>query len=141
MTPTRYLVDTSALVRLLRDASVRPRWELQITAGLIALCPIVELELLYTARSKADRENLLVLLRGAFAWAVMPGRVFERAAELQEALTQRGTHRSAGAVDLLIAATAELSGLTLLHHDHDFEEIVGVTGQRSTWLAQPGTID
>jgi predicted nucleic acid-binding protein len=31
--------------------------------------------------------------------------------------------------DLLVAATAELSGLTVLHVDKDFELIASVTGQ------------
>ncbi|WP_433758439.1 hypothetical protein [Nocardia sp. CA-135398] len=30
-------------------------------------------------------------------------------------------YRSAGPVDLVLAATAELRGLTLPHRDHDFE--------------------
>jgi predicted nucleic acid-binding protein len=38
-------------------------------------------------------------------------------------------HRSAGPVDLAVAATAELHGRTLRHHDHDFRQIAGVTGQ------------
>jgi predicted nucleic acid-binding protein len=68
----------------------------------------------------------------------MPDRMFERAAQVQAALTDLGTHRSAGAVDLLIAAAAELHGLTLLHYDRDFDQIVRVTGQRAQWLASPG---
>ena len=32
-------------------------------------------------------------------------------------------------MDLVIAATAELFGLTLLHHDRDFDVIARVTGQ------------
>jgi Predicted nucleic acid-binding protein, contains PIN domain len=141
MTPVQYLLDTSALVRLLRDGSIRAVWEQQITAGLIAVCPVVELELLYTARSKANREELIELLNTAFAWVAMPERVFGRAAEVQDQLTSRGAHRSAGAVDLLVAAAAELHDLKLLHFDHDFEQIVQVTGQPMTWLASPGTID
>jgi predicted nucleic acid-binding protein len=70
----------------------------------------------------------------------MPDRVFGRAAEVQAAMTARGTHRSAGAVDLLLAATAELSGLTLVHYDHDFDEIVRVTDQPAAWLATPGSV-
>ncbi|MGH3950822.1 MAG: PIN domain-containing protein, partial [Pseudonocardiaceae bacterium] len=62
MMPARYLLDTNALVRLLRDSSVRARWEQQITAGLVAVCPIVELEMLYTARSTANRGELVDLL-------------------------------------------------------------------------------
>ncbi|MER7003615.1 PIN domain-containing protein [Dactylosporangium sp. NPDC000555] len=70
----------------------------------------------------------------------MPERVFSRAAEVQAAMTARGTHRSAGAVDLLLAATAELSSLTLVHYDHDFDEVAKVTGQPTIWIAPPGSI-
>ncbi|HVQ89936.1 MAG TPA: PIN domain nuclease [Mycobacteriales bacterium] len=138
MTLARYLVDTSALVRLLRDESQRARWEQQITAGLVAVCPIVELEILYTARSKSDRDELVELLHAAFVWVPMPDRVFERSAEIQSGLTARGTHRSAGAVDLLVAAAAELHALVLLHYDRDFDQVGEVTGQPTLWLAEPG---
>lgn len=141
MTPVRFLLDTSALVRLLRDPRVRAGWEQQITAGLVAVCPIVELELLYTARSTADRDELVDLLAGAFAWLPMPDRVFAQAAEVQAALTLRGQHRSAGAVDLLVAATAELHALTLVHYDRDFDQIAKATGQLAVWLAPAGSID
>jgi hypothetical protein len=140
MTPVHFLVDTSAVVRLLRDRDVRARWQPQVTAGLVGICPITELELLYSARSKADREEWLELLDAAFAWITMPDQVFQRATEVQAAMTARGTHRSAGAVDLLLAATAELSGLTLVHYDHDFDEVTKVTSQPATWIAAPGSI-
>jgi len=104
------------------------------------LNPVTELELLYGARSKADRDEWLDLLSATFAWTAMPDRVFSRAAEVQAAMTARGTHRSAGAVDLLLTATADLSGLTLVHYDHDFDAIVQVTGQPAIWVAMPGSI-
>ncbi|MBM0256225.1 PIN domain nuclease [Micromonospora sp. 4G55] len=135
-----YLVDTSALVRLVRDPALRSRWEPAVTAGLLAICPLVELEFLYTARSAADRARLQQLLRTAFSWVTMPDRSYERAAEIQEELTARGTHRSAGAVDLLLAATAEYQGLSLLHYDRDFDQVAAVTGQPMRWVAPPGTI-
>jgi predicted nucleic acid-binding protein len=140
VTPTRFLVDTSALVRLLRNPDVRNRWQPQITAGVMGICPITELEFLYSARSKSDREEWLELLNATFAWVAVPDQAFNRAAEIQEAMTARGTHRSAGVVDLLLAATAELSALTLVHYDHDFDEIVKVTGQSAVWVAAPGSI-
>jgi predicted nucleic acid-binding protein len=133
----RYLVDTSALVRLIRHEEARAGWEQHIAAGVIACCPIVELELMYAARSKADREEMAEVLRAAFSWVTMPDRVFERAAEVQAALTAAGAHRSAGAVDLLVAAAAECHGLTLLHHDRDFEQVARVTGQPAQWLFRP----
>jgi len=52
---------------------------------------------------------------------------------VQGELTAVGQHRGAGPVDLVIAATAELFGLTLLHHDRDFATVAGVTGQASRW--------
>jgi len=140
MTPARFLVDTSAVVRLLRDRDTRARWQPQITAGLMGLCPITELELLHSARSKADREEWLELLDVTFAWIAIPDRVFSRATEIQAAMTGRGTHRTAGAIDLLLAATAELNGLSLVHYDHDFDEVTKVTGQPTTWIAPPGSI-
>jgi predicted nucleic acid-binding protein len=140
MSLAHYLADTSALVRLLRSQQAHARWEPQITAGRVAICPIVELEVLHTARSKADRDELVELLRAAFTRVAMPERVFGRGAEIQAAMTARGTHRSAGAVDLLIAATAELSHLVLLHYDRDFDRVGEVTGQPTQWLANAGTL-
>jgi hypothetical protein len=138
--PVQFLLDTSALIRLLRDAAVRARWDQQITAGLVAVCPVVELEVLYTARSKADRSKLVNLLETAFAWVAVPDRAFDRAGAVQEALTAHGAHRSAGTVDLLVAATADLHGLTLVHYDRDFDQISKITGQAAAWLAPPGSI-
>jgi predicted nucleic acid-binding protein len=140
MSVASFLVDTSAVIRLLRAPDIRRRWEQQITAGLVAICPIVELEILYTARSPAHRTELVNLLRAAFGWVAMPERVFERGGEIQEALTARGTHRSAGAVDLLIAATAELNSLVLVHYDRDFDRVAEVTGQGTEWLADAGSL-
>lgn len=140
MSFARYLVDTSALVRLLRSEPARVRWEQRITAGLVAICPVVELEFLHTARSKGDRDELVELLRTAFSWAPMPDQAFGRAAEIQAAMTAHGTHRSAGAIDLLVAATAELGRLVLLHHDRDFDRVGDVTGQPTQWVTEPGSL-
>ncbi|HEX7744947.1 MAG TPA: PIN domain nuclease [Micromonosporaceae bacterium] len=135
-----YLIDTSALVRLLRESSIRARWEQAVAAGLVALCPLTELEFLYSARSAADRRWLQTRLRDAYIWMEMPDRIYRRAAEVQAELTAQGTHRSAGPVDLLVAATAEAHQLTLLHYDRDFDQIARVTGQPMRWLAAPGVI-
>jgi predicted nucleic acid-binding protein len=49
--------------------------------------------------------------------------------EVQVALAERGQHRAASIPDLLIAGTAELAQLIVLHDDKDFELIADVTGQ------------
>jgi predicted nucleic acid-binding protein len=59
---------------------------------------------------------------------------------VQAALVQRGQHRSAGVADLLIAATAEIEGLTVLHYDADFDLIAEITGQPCEWVVPKGTV-
>lgn len=59
----------------------------------------------------------------------MPDGVYGRSRVIQERLTAKGEHRSAGPVDLLVAAAAEEAGLTLLHYDRDVETIARTTGQ------------
>lgn len=44
-------------------------------------------------------------------------------------LAGRGQHQAPSIPDLLIAATAELAELTVLHVDKDFELIADITGQ------------
>jgi len=55
--------------------------------------------------------------------------VEDRAVEVLTLLADRGQHRAPSIPDLIIAATAELAGLTVLHLDKDFEVIAGMTGQ------------
>ncbi|GAA3616004.1 PIN domain nuclease [Streptomyces chitinivorans] len=127
MSVADYLVDTSALARmLLRQAT--EEWEQRMGAGLIALCDLTELEVLYSARSGKDREAVQDRLN-QFAWCPMPDGVYRRARVVQRELTAKGEHRSAGPVDLLVAAAAEEAELTLLHYDRDFETIARTTGQ------------
>jgi predicted nucleic acid-binding protein len=72
-------------------------------------------------------------MRLLVGWVPVDDRAFDRAWQVQEALTERGQHRSAGPIDLVVAATAELRDLTLLHRDRDFEYIAAVTGQALQW--------
>ncbi|WP_437008119.1 PIN domain nuclease [Streptomyces sp. enrichment culture] len=121
-------------------SSTRPRpsratagWDRAAAAGLIATCSITELEFFYGARSAADRAHGIENMRLLFGWVPVDDRAYDRAWQVQEILTQRGQHRSAGPVDLVVAATAELQGLTLLHRDRVFECVAAVTGQALQW--------
>ncbi|GAA3395422.1 PIN domain nuclease [Streptomyces roseoviridis] len=139
MTPLTYLVDTSAAVRIIAKKHVQEQWRKFVTEGVVGLCDITELEILCSAQSANDRLAKEELLGQLFHWTAVPDGVYSRARRVQQMLTNRGEHRSAGPVDLLVAATAELSGLTLLHYDRDFEAIARVTGQPAQWVAPPGT--
>ncbi|MEW2522400.1 PIN domain nuclease [Actinacidiphila alni] len=133
----QFLIDTSALARLMRGESDQFGWDQAAAAGLIATCPITELEFFYSARSAADRARNIADIRLLFGWVPVDDRAYDRAWQVQGILTERGQHRSAGAVDLVVAATAELQGLTLLHRDRDFECVAAVTGQALQWYGPP----
>ena len=128
MSPVLYLADTSALFRLLQ-AKTGEAWDEHLAAGVIATCPIAELEFLYSARSLAGRLEKKQLLRRLFTWVPIPAEACERADDVQQLLTESGHHRSAGPVDLIIAATAERHRLTVLTDDRDFLAVAAVTGQ------------
>ena len=55
--------------------------------------------------------------------------------EVLTLLADRGQHRAPSVPDLIIAATAELAGLNVLHLDKDFEVIAALTGQPVERLA------
>jgi predicted nucleic acid-binding protein len=133
VTSAQFLIDTSALARFLRPDAERFGWDQAAAAGLIATCPVTELEFFYSARSAEDRARGIEDMRLVFGWVPVDDRAFDRAWRVQELLTRKGQHRSAGPVDLLVAAAAELQGLTLLHRDRDFECIAAITGQPLQW--------
>jgi predicted nucleic acid-binding protein len=62
-------------------------------------------------------------------------RIEDRALELQSLLADQGQHRAPSIPDLVIAATAELAELTVLHLDKDSELIAETTGQPTERLA------
>jgi predicted nucleic acid-binding protein len=128
VSPALYLIDTSGLFRILQG-ELRKAWSDQLAAGVIATCPIVELEFLFSARSLADRLEKQRLMHDLLGWVSMHQGAYERAEQVQQLLTEAGAHRSAGPVDLLIAATAEHERLTVLCDDLDYQTVATVTGQ------------
>jgi predicted nucleic acid-binding protein len=135
-----YLVDTSAFVRLSSEPQLKQAWSDQMAAGRLALCPLTELEILYAAQSMAHRRQLQETFAAFYVWVPISDRAIDRAAVVQADMTKRGMQRSAGAVDLLVAATAEEHRMTILHYDRDFANVARVTGQSVEWVAQPGTV-
>ena len=59
----------------------------------------------------------------------MTPAIEKRTVEVLTLLADRGQHRAPSVPDLIIAATAELAGVTVLHLDKDFDVIADVTGQ------------
>jgi predicted nucleic acid-binding protein len=136
----RYLADTSAWARSRSTPFVAERWAVLVELDEIALCPPVELEILYSARGPTDyairREEL-----GGLPKVRLSAADPERALDAQALLAQRSQHRGPAPADLLIAAIAERTRLTILHYDRHFDAIARVTGQQTEWLARRGSLD
>jgi predicted nucleic acid-binding protein len=136
----RWLVDKSALVRLTdsREADV---WANRIERGLVHVAAITRLEVGFSAHSgEIARREFREPPLAAMPVEYLTPTIEDRALEVQTLLADRGQHRDPSIPDLLIAATAELAGLTLLHVDKDFDTIAALTGQKTERLA-PGPLD
>jgi hypothetical protein len=137
MAPT-FLADKSALARL-RHPSVDRRLTPLLLAGGVAGCSIVDLELLFSARTHADFRQIQAV-RGALPAVAIEQRDFDRAIEVMELLSRQGKHRAASIPDLLIASVAERAGLIVLHYDRDFDVIASFTRQPVEWVVPAGTV-
>jgi predicted nucleic acid-binding protein len=96
-------------------------------AGSLYVCPVGELELLYSARSARDYDARRSQLHSNFRTAATPSDVFERALRLQRDLAHHhGMWHRIPIPDLLIAETALHHDLGVVHVDGDFERIAEV---------------
>ena len=126
---TTWLIDKSALVRLASSADAA-EWAARIERGLVRISTVTRLEVGYSARSGADlRAGLQRPPLSSMPVEYLTPAIEDRAVEIQTLLADRGQHRAPSVPDLIIAATAELAGLTVLHLDKDFEVIADLTGQ------------
>jgi len=126
---TDWLVDTSALVRIGMSADA-DEWAARIERGLVRISTVTRLEVGFSARSGTDlRTALRRPPLSAMPVEHLTPSIEDRAIEVQLLLADRGQHRAPAIPDLLVAATAELAGLVVLHDDKDFELIAELTGQ------------
>lgn len=126
---TSWLIDKSAIARL-HLAPNASEWAGRIERGLVRICTVTRLEVGYSARSASDHRSLLAEPPlASMPVEYLTPTIEDRAVELQSVLAERGQHRTPSIPDLLVAATAELSELTVLHVDRDFDLIAEVTGQ------------
>lgn len=132
-----YLADTTAWHR---SGRVADRWESLLEADELALCTPVRLELLVSARGRADYRALAADLAQVRHFRV-DARSEDAAARSQAALAEWSQHRGPTPIDLLIAAVAEVNNAVLLHYDRHFDAIARVTGQPMEWLSRRGRLD
>lgn len=124
-----WLIDKSALVRLAASPDAA-EWARRIERGLVRITTVTRLEVGYSARSGPDlRAGLQQPPLSSMPVEYLTPAIEDRAVEILTLLADRGQHRAPSVPDLIIAATAELAGLTVLHLDKDFGVIAEITGQ------------
>lgn len=118
------LVDKSAYVRGVESSNY---------PETLCVCPVIELELLVSARSEAEYiafERALTTLRSLR----MDAQTFASARTAQRELAALGRHRIP-MPDLLIAACAQHHGANVLHVDRHYDVLAEVLDFRPVRLA------
>ena len=140
MATATHLVDNSVLARGYKPA-VAATLEPMVLKGLVAICSVTDLELLFSARSGAEHREWRQEIDLRFVRVQIDQGALDRAVDVQGLLADRGQHRGTNVPDLVVAAAAERAGLTVLHYDADFDLIATVTGQPTEWVVARGSVD
>jgi predicted nucleic acid-binding protein len=139
MAPAVYLADTSVYVLQHRHPPVRRRFETLLAEGRLAACQMTALEYLNNAPDPKGYEILWGALHG-HRWMDVTTQAMDRALAVHRTLAATSQHRHFRLPDLIIAATAELNGATVLHYDTDYDRIAAITGQPTEWVAVKGSL-
>lgn len=115
----KYLVDTSALVRIVR-LQVNQQWHEHRDRGLIAICDPVLTETLTLASAKTY-STVESELHDAYPWVPIPDGVWDTVTVMRRDLAKHSVHHGLSVADYLVAATALQLKLIVLHEDADFE--------------------
>jgi predicted nucleic acid-binding protein len=118
-----YLLDTSGLVRLLREPKLQEAWYAAVDAEAVGSCYPQRTEFLYTARGRAEYDEITEMFDDLYPDVSVPKNAGRWIASVQHHMAMAGEHRSASAVDLMIAAAAAHHGLTVLHDDAGYRTV------------------
>jgi predicted nucleic acid-binding protein len=116
----RYLVDSSALWRILRDAPVRVAWADVIADHAIGSCQPQRTEFRRSARNLDEYEQMTAMFVDLYPDVAVPKTAWQWVESAQYRLLRAGAHRALSCVDLLVCACAAIRGLVVLHDDNDF---------------------
>ncbi len=116
----RYLLDSSALWRILRDAELRTAWAEVVSAGAVGSCHPQRTEFRRSARTTDEYEQMTEMFTALYPDAPVPKTAWRWMESAQYRLLRNGAHRALSAIDLLICATAAQHDILVLHDDNDF---------------------
>ena len=119
-----WILDKSVAARADKPRVVS---QLEEMAGSLFICPVGELEQLYSARSGRDYDALKADLHATFEVVAAPPDLMERALRLQQDLAHHhGMWHRTPIPDLLIAETALHHEVGVVHIDGDYDRIAEV---------------
>ena len=116
----RYLIDSSALWRILRDEELRAFWEEAVSVGAVGSCLAQRVEFCRSARGIDDYDDMSHMFDELYPDVPIHKSAWRWIETAQHRLCRSGQHRAMSVVDLLICSAAAHHGLTVLHDDNDF---------------------
>lgn len=123
----KYLIDTSALVRIVRRQA-EASWLDAVRAGQLALCEPVLTEALTIADARSY-ERVEAGLRDAYPWVPVVDDVWSMVSAVRRDLAAQSQHQGLSVADYLVLATAIKLKLVVLHEDADFETAARIVPQ------------
>lgn len=137
----RLVVDSSAFQHG-GNLAVQGEWLEALRAGQLYRSPILDFEVLYSARNAREYEELRGEL-DALKPLELTGAIVGAALDAQAALAARAAafHRLPHQ-DYLVAAVAAAHGLGVLHYDSDYDRIAehARLAFESVWIAERATL-
>lgn len=115
-----YLLDSSALWRMLRDRSLHTAWQETVLEGDVRSCYPQRVEFLRSARDSKEYDMYSAMFAELYEDAPVPKSAAHWVGGLQARAAGHGAHQALSAVDLQVCATAAHHGLIVLHDDRDF---------------------
>jgi predicted nucleic acid-binding protein len=116
----RYLADSSALWRLLRDSGVRAGWSEVISDHAVGSCQPQRTEFRRSARNLDEYEQMTAMFVDLYPDVPVPKTAWQWVESAQYRLLRARAHRALSCVNLLVCACAAIRGLVVLHDDKDF---------------------
>ena len=116
----KFLVDTSALTRILRGQT--DAWGPLERRGLLSVCEPVLAETLLIASAKKYAETEKKIQQ-KYLPVTIPDGIWDLVAAIRRELVPPSAYHGLSVADLVIAATAIRLKLTVLHEDGDFETV------------------
>jgi predicted nucleic acid-binding protein len=138
----RFLLDWSALSRIRAgQLDVNEIVDRYLNKGSVLVTTTVQmLEVLFSTQSPAEWDANLADLE-QYLLLHPTDRTHRIAIDIQKRLWHGGKKRSAGAIDVLIAAIAVQYDATVIHYDADYQHIADAVPEfRHEWVAKRGTL-